>query len=464
MPSKRPLSLDKLGSQLLSLLSQGPLDGKTLCQQLKISQASFSKLVKHLGKGEQILQIGRARQTRYARPRKLSFSKTPLPLYKIDELGKIHHQASLVPLFDRGFQIEDKSESLRLNETLYDDIPYFLEGMRPSGFLGRLVPKQHPDLPIPNDINTWTQDHTLHYLTHFAWNASGNLILGDKAFDLHQKKIIENSPAIPLSERGKHYAQRADDVLRLGDAGSSAGGEQPKFTVELDDENSHRIVKFSPPTDTAIGQRVADLLMAENLALHLLQKNGLECASTEIIRSNKRVFLDSKRFDRTPQGGRVGLQSLQTVCAHFLGLIDGSWSDKGAELLKMGLISESDLTSIKRSDIFGQFIGNNDRHLGNYSFLCANYLPSKNAPVYDMLPMHYMPKQNNLTTHSFELPRIIGTDSNEIWLWAFELAKEYWKTISQDKTYSEDFRKIANEVCEKLKRFEVLAEKLSASK
>ena len=63
--------------------------------------------------------------------------------------------------------------------------------------------------------------------------------------------------------RGVDAAALAGDV-----PGSSAGGEQPKFTATVDDGGTlrHVLVKFSPTLDTLVGRRWADLLVCEHLA------------------------------------------------------------------------------------------------------------------------------------------------------------------------------------------------------
>ena len=101
--------------------------------------------------------------------------------------------------------------------------------------------------------------------------------------------------------------------------GSSAGGEQPKFcTIH---SGRHVLVKFSPASDSAVSQRMRDLLVCEHLALQTLAQAGRPAATTQIFLAAGRVFLESERFDRTPQG-RIAMVSLEVYDSEYIGKAD----------------------------------------------------------------------------------------------------------------------------------------------
>jgi hypothetical protein len=76
----------------------------------------------------------------------------------------------------------------------------------------------------------------------------GNFILGDQAL----KAALGKMPSIiALPERGQNYSELARATQAGEQVGSSAAGEQSKFTacVEGVDEPRHVIVKFSERVD-----------------------------------------------------------------------------------------------------------------------------------------------------------------------------------------------------------------------
>ncbi|MDV7401567.1 hypothetical protein RZS08_59665, partial [Arthrospira platensis SPKY1] len=78
------------------------------------------------------------------------------------------------------------------------------------------------------------------------------------------------------------------------------------------------LVKFSAADDSAASQRWRDLLVCEALALQTLADAGIPAAITELVEAQGRIFLQSRRFDRTPQG-RVGMVSLEVYDRQYIG-------------------------------------------------------------------------------------------------------------------------------------------------
>src|SRR5690242_6296122 len=45
------------------------------------------------------------------------------------------------------------------------DFPFFMDDLRPQGFIGRLLARQHSQpLALPIDPTSWSDDDTLHFL------------------------------------------------------------------------------------------------------------------------------------------------------------------------------------------------------------------------------------------------------------------------------------------------------------
>src|SRR5262249_23735693 len=117
---------------------------------------------------------------------------------------------------------------------------------------------------------------------------------------------------------------------------------------------------------------------------------GISAADTELVDAGGRIFLESRRFDRFRERGRVGVVSLAAITDHFVGH-RRSWSAAANDLVALGKISRRDACAIQRAALFGRLIGNTDMHFGNLSFFFSPGRGLSLAPVYDMLPMMYAP-------------------------------------------------------------------------
>ena len=177
---------------------------------------------------------------------------------------------------------------------------------------------------------------------------------------------------------------------------ASAGGEQPKFTAELDDadgQRKHLIVKFSPPRGTPFGERWHDLLHLEHLALSVLADNGTAVATTHIVESAERTYLMSERFDRLGLKGKRHVVSAAAVHDEFVKAPRRHWVATCAVLAEQDLLTHADMTTVAGVYLFGQAIGNTDMHFGNLSFYVDDVMQPKllPTPIYDMLPMLWRP-------------------------------------------------------------------------
>jgi hypothetical protein len=115
------------------------------------------------------------------------------------------------------------------------------------------------------DPQKWPEDDILYMLAHFGHDTAGNYIIGEPAYRRHLEAMQQGLAT--TSEAG--YPALATAAMQAGDAGSSAGGEFPKFTAfrEHAGHRAHVIVKFSGNDHTPGVQRWSDLLVCEHLAL-----------------------------------------------------------------------------------------------------------------------------------------------------------------------------------------------------
>jgi len=358
----------------------------------------------------QILRLGRARATRYAARQNLSGLGTDeFPVFRVDEAGGVSPAGTLVTLV--------ATESVWLpDETIIDGLPPEMHDIAPRGFLGHSYARHHSDLGLPEDVSNWSDNHILNALSRRGEDLLGNLVVGRESFDRFQNL--------------QHETHTANDFPALSDAaiagehvGSSAGGEQPKFTAFVDGQ--HCIVKFATDaTDNA--RRWQDLLTLEHIASQTLRDAGIEAAETELLDMNGLRCLIINRFDRIGEMGRRAVISLAAASEQ----VDGTWTDAAEGMQRRGELSNESLHRIALLDAYGALIANTDRHQYNVSLFPAEGGYSV-APAFDQLPMAYAPPASgNLRNSANAAPRP-AANTLAIWGEAQELAAEFWRRASE---------------------------------
>jgi hypothetical protein len=424
--------------QLLGeLAGAGLASAPELTRRLGLTQPTFSRLVTRLG--DRLLAIGKARARRYAARRQITDIGDRIPIYEIDEAARARHIATLHALLPEAWYVEALGDEVE--SAFYPDWPYFLNELRPSGFLGRLVPEQHPELGAPSDVRSWSGTHVLRYAARFGWNLPGALILGEEAFRQYLANAAAPPDRIAPKDRARRYPKLAEGAL-ANTPGSSAGGEQPKFLVSRADGRVPMLVKFSPPMRDAVGRRSADLLVAEHLAHVVLEQSGMSAPRSSLLVAGGRTFLEVERFDRTAVGGRRGVLSLMTLDAEFVGSLR-TWGDSVARLAAAGVVETREVLPVRRLELFGRLIGNTDMHGGNLSFFARGSRVQGLAPAYDMLPMRYAPQAGNLVKRPLELAPPLPADA-PVWDDASSAALEFWRRVTRGPELSAEFRRIAS--------------------
>lgn len=450
---RRSLDQQAVIASLVRLLgARGAQSRADLLPALGISHATLARLIDK--SKDEILAIGKARATQYVLKRPVAGLPPKIPVYEVLPTGKGRRFGTLQAVYPRGYHFESEVEGL--TSWLNRDLPYFLNDMRPQGYLGRLVPRQHPDLNLPNDIRLWDADTTLRYLSRFGWSSTGNFIVGDEAYEMHLRDvreprgIVQGKPEIA-------YEHLAGDILQHGAAGSSAGGEQPKFLVRRASDGMPLIVKFSPPVAESIGRRVADLLVAEHLALDTLAAAGHPASRSNVVIGKTRVFLEVERFDRVGRHGRRGVFSLATLEGEFVGNAGiGDWSFATRALVEAKVVPASVVPLVDRQRLFGVLTANSDMHLYNLSFFQAGDKVSDLTPAYDMQPMYFAPTQNQVVDRVYEIPMPRPAEA-KAWIWASGLAVTFWTKLANDKRVSSGFRKMAAKMRDKIESVHELA-------
>ncbi len=432
-------------SQVLKYLSiNGPQSGKEVCNKIKISQATFSRLVKKLS--SEIVVMGRGSTTIYAKKREIKELGSVINVLKITEEKSAEHVADLIPILPRGFYIKSKSSIIK--SRLYEDLPYWLHDLRPSGYLGRLIAKKFSNYHFPEDPRNWSNDDCLRYWCIFGSDLIGNLIFSSEKFGGRISHIFENndnSNFISEDQRAIMYPVIALNTLNYGHAGSSAAGEEPKFLVKkklaTDSPNSNQydslIVKFSSANDDELTKRKKELLVCEHLALKTLSDNKINSAYSELFEFEGRLFLEILRFDRD-RINRFGLISLLSLDMEFIGS-GSNWETIAKSLRNMGKISNLQYQEILFRYYFGILIGNTDMHSGNLSFFADGEQIIGLAPVYDMLPMVFAPFNNEIISPKDKIYRI-SKKNVPIFNKAEKISNLFWENVYNHNKISDGLK------------------------
>lgn len=446
--------------QLQAALARGPASAPELAAALKVSLATLHRLLRRLP--SPVVRAGAARRARYGLARAVRGVTMPLSLYAVDPDGQAHSLAQLTPVRPEGnwMTLADSAWPVpeEARDGWWDGLPYPLHQMRPQGYMGRqFAQAQAQTLGVPANPLAWSDDDVLVVLSQRGIDLSGDLILGDTACE--QWLATRATPVEPLAPRvlGARYLQLAEQAVAAGVAGSSAGGEFPKFTAQRSlaaSATSHVLVKFSGTDDSAAVRRWSDLLVCEHLAaVHAEAMLGIVSAPTRIVVHGGRTFLEVERFDRHGEAGRSPLCALDILNATFLGDSAMDWPHLVGRLAALKLVSDDDLLRVQRLWWFGRLIANTDMHTGNLSFRPdAGRLAL--APMYDMLPMRYAPLGGGeVAERSFE-PALPLPPQRAVWLDACAAAVPFWRAVSADSRIGDGFRAIATRNAEVLARLQ----------
>lgn len=440
---------------VIQILREGSQPARALYERLGISQPTLSRLIGQIG--ESILRFGKARQTQYALRRKLG-SLTAFPLYRINTSGNLEQWGLLHPIMPEGYLVETwATPQNEASMKLHQGLPWFLQDMRPQGFLGRSFARFHgPLLGLHVDPNRWSDDQTLLALANVEDDSPGNLLVGEESAASFQTDALftredEARTPIPNDRRLQTYLRLANRALSGEVVGSSAGGEQPKFNIEIlhDDKPVHVMVKFTAPQDNEATRRWRSLLICEHIAFQVLREQ-FPCSASELLAADTdgipQLFLEVPRFDRVGRRGRLGVVSLKALDDEYTGLAT-DWPKIAAALVQSGKLDESVYRQVQKLYAFGVLIGNGDMHPGNLSFLVDDVTKPEPvytlAPVYDMLPMSLAPRPSGQIPDALPLPKIGINPPLKVWKEMLPFAAHYWRQVAGHPGVADDVKQIA---------------------
>lgn len=417
---------------------------------LGASAATLSRLLAG-GDASGIVRVGRARATRYVLQRDVRGLGAYWPLYAIGDDGAAAVAGQLYALAGGRWLLQQEKTWRSLigdefADGIYPGLPWFLQDLRPRGFLGRLIAQRCAhELGLPSDPRDWRDDDIVQFLLVRGHDMPGSFVLGRRALAVAQSPM-KDGDMVTEQDRAAQYPALAEATMGGEVPGSSAAGEQPKFTTRVrrpDGSIDSVIVKFSGAAGRPEDERWRDLLIAENLANRVLVEAGVSCARTEVVQAAGRCFLESSRFDRTRDGGRRGFVSLEAFDSAFFGQIDRSWDEAADGYARSGWLSGLDAERLSLVWWFGTLIGNTDMHYGNAGVYLGETRPVELAPTYDMVPMLYRPDIEGRLPDDVVAVPLPPPESRACWEHAAKLACRFWERVARAESFSASFREIA---------------------
>ena len=418
-------------------LERGAATSKEIQTHTGLGQTAVSRQLRDMG--DSVIKFQGGRTPKYALTRNAFGGNDKLPLSMVDAHGNTVLAAYIRPLAHGGFFVEQATGMppllLGANKNgIYDDLPYFLYDLSPQGFLGRQIAgemaSQNND--FPTDPRNWNTNHIGRYLISNGDDLPGNFKFGEQALLRVRRK--------PTVVKEEDYPALADSVMNGIIPGSSAGGEQPKFTAFCGNRSAHVIVKFSPLGDNEVARRWRDILITEYHATEAIHNIDFPAAETRLIEMDDRLFLESQRFDRTGEYGRMSMISLQSIDAEFTGLGSG-WPQVMDALLEKELVSWQHVFDTEFLWCFGKLINNTDMHLGNLSLAIEGNV-FRLLPLYDMCSMGFAPKSGGeVQPYSFVPiePKRVNLPGDSIEL-VKKMAHDFWNRVSSDERISVELK------------------------
>ncbi len=416
---------------LLSALSvAGIARPAALRAELRVSPPTLAHLVAEAG--ETVFRIGKTRATRYARTRLLEGLGRQLPIYRVDTEGVVHATGQLRLLWGHRTFWERGGGG-----RLFEGLPPALVDMSPQGYLGRAFSARFPELRLPPSISDWSDDNRLVALAMRGEDCVGDLIVGDESLNRFMKQVQNDIEPEAYPRLARRSAIEA--------AGSSAGGERPKFGTLS--QGRHVLVKYAAQAESGAIRRWRDLLWCEWKALETVTAAGRAASPAKCMDIEGWRFFEVERFDRVGVRGRRAVLSLSALNNEYFGS-PSSWTAAIPFLQQKPFsLSSEDASRVRWLDVFGQLIGNTDRHFGNLTFFVSGDGALRLAPAYDMLPMTLAPSGDVVGTRPFA-PASPTLATMDVWPEAARWAERYWRDVEAHDDLEVEVRRFAGSAAE----------------
>ena len=189
------------------LRRRGRQPAAALQQALAISRPTLARAVTA---EPRVVRLGKARATQYALARDIR-GDSRWPLYRIGADARIDHLGTLISLERGEFALLSDTIRPALQQApfgpgVYPDLPWFLDDLRPSGFLGRTYAHRiAASLGVPSDITVWNAEHVLAALLQGDSTQAGDLVVGERALARTLHAMDKPPDLVAAAERVRRY-------------------------------------------------------------------------------------------------------------------------------------------------------------------------------------------------------------------------------------------------------------------
>jgi hypothetical protein len=129
-----------------------------------LSPATFARAMATLR--PELVSVGATRAQVVALIREIPGLPKEIPIYELLP-GQPRLFGSLIPVEPKGFFMRSELPV----QGFYDDLPWFLNDLRPDGFLGRLQVLSCADPELPTEARMWSGSQLLRWL--HRWGVAG---------------------------------------------------------------------------------------------------------------------------------------------------------------------------------------------------------------------------------------------------------------------------------------------------
>lgn len=219
-------------------------------------------------------------------------------------------------------------------------------------------------------------------LLHMRGGGTGALLFTANSTRPHPATTVQTPALAELLHAAEKFEAGTlsfdDEFRRLVEGSSRAGGARPKALVH--DATGEWLVKFPSARDADL-----DVVALEAACQVLATRAGLETPESRLMQVGRRRVLMVRRFDVTPQNGRVHMVSLRTLCLERPGVYAQGYSDLERTVRRHSTSPLADVTTLFRHMVFNAAIGNVDDHLKNFWMLTTGK-GYRLAPAFDLVP------------------------------------------------------------------------------
>jgi hypothetical protein len=316
-----------LDDALSTLLArEGPLTAPDAAARLNVTPMTINNRAK--AAGGRMLILGRGKNTRYALPNPALTGQSQWPLYWVAADGQVQEFATVSYAQPNVVHVYGSA----INSQTDGDFPWYLTPLALRGYLGRAARSRFGAVAQQWDTHPeqWPIAHQVFAAQSGALEHAGAILWGDESLVAWQNSIKQTPHRDDPTTLLNIYDELAKSATIGPIAGSSADGEQPKFSTRVIDANGQVrevLVKFSPQRNTPFGERWHDLLFAEAIASNVLRDFGFDVPATRVLSSPNRTYLESARIDRTGATGRRHLLPLKAAHSAFIHGSQRHWPD-----------------------------------------------------------------------------------------------------------------------------------------